>query len=150
VKKSILYALIIILFVVALISLRLGKGNKTINIDKTENRIKLEEDRGNWPVFPIGQNAQPQVPLSKNRPAITIINTMTPVKIINKNENNIIKRIIPKDISPASSLGFETETEADEDVTGEGGGESAGMTIINQYPSETEKKEMDERGIVIY
>ena len=163
-KKLILYGSLVILFILVLISFRFGRGKETVNTQVLENKKENMERTRGIPVFPmeqnsqtqfssIEQNAQAQLPISETKPAITIINARTPAKkafSLNPDEKKInTKRISGQELSPSSSS-LETARNAGEDISKESENESGGITKINKYPSETEKKEMNERGIIIY
>lgn len=166
-KKLILYASLVIILILALISFRFGKSKGTDNIQVLDNKKEIEETTGGMPVFPMEQKAEEQSSLFENKPAITIIKG--PVKksfSLDQDEKKAIKRRIPEPESSTSFSSLEAERDAGEDISGSSslGGErgaaediseeiedeSAGITIIDKYPPEAEMEEMNERGIVIY
>ncbi len=163
-KKPILYLILVILIILALISFRFGRGKETANIQVLENKKEIEETTGGIPIFPmeqsaqtqsfpIEQSAQTQLPIPENKPAITIINVRTPVKKVfslNQDGRKINTKRIPEQELSASSSSLEAARSAGEDISEESANEAEGITKIEKYPSETEKKEMNERGIIVY
>ena len=153
-KKLILYPSLVILFILVLISFRFGKGKETVNVQMLENKKETEETTRGIPVFPMEQGAQAQLPLSESKPAITIINARTPVKeafSLNQDGRKVTKKKMPgQELSePSSSLGVEGNA-GEDTISQESENESGGITKIEKYPSETEQKEMNEHGIVMY
>ena len=150
-KKLILYLSLVILFILVLISFRFGKGKETVNIQVLENKKEIEETTRGIPVFPMEQKAEEQLPESENKPAITIIKAPAKESFsMNQDEKKVIKKRMPEAELPASSSGLGAVRSAGGDISGESENESGGITKIDKYPSETEKKEMNERGIIMY
>ena len=163
-KKLILYASLIIIFILALISFRFGKGKEIVNIKVLENKKEIEKTTRGIPIFPMEQSTQTQsftieqsvqTPLSipESKPAITIINVRTPVKeafSLNQDERTIAKKRTPRQELSASSSSLESARSAGEDVSEEIEEVPGGITKVDKYPSETETKEMNERGIIMY
>jgi len=141
VKRLILYAILIILFILALMSSRAVKA--PVSVQAPEHKEEVQETTTGFSFFSTEGAAPEKSPV----PAITIIKV--PIKkdfSLDQEERKPAKKKIPEPEVSEYSPGFDAGGEESGDISEEG----EGITIIEKYPSEAEQKEMNERGIIIY
>ena len=165
-NKKILYIAAAVLFILALISFRAGK--ETANVRKQTELKKseaittgLRQEQSKEPEIaamderpdfsPKKQPMAQSVPVAANKPGITIIKP-----IVKENPKSLSEDIENKsrqrDTDSFSSHSGLTAPKKESDVFSEedeGAGDSA-ITKVNRQPSESESKEMNERGIIMY
>jgi hypothetical protein len=164
-NRKILYIAAAILFILALISFRVGK--ETVNIRKQELKkpeaitTGLRQEQSKEPEIaamderqdfsPKKQPIAQSVPAAANKPGITIIKPI--VKENSKSfSEDIENKSRQRDTDSFSSRSGLTAPKKESDVFSEEdatAGDSA-ITKVNKYPSESESKEMNERGIIMY